>query len=146
MSLWTVAHEAPLSMGPFQQAYWSGLSFLSPGGLPDPGIKPGSLLLAGEFFTTEAPGKPSIYPPLNKFYVGLASYCSLIYLQHLQHLLILLSKRMNVLGIHSRKHGWSGQEECHWGVEIGQNLEGRSDFGEKWFRQAGRMMWATTCV
>lgn len=29
---------------------------------------------------------------------------------------------------------------------MGQNLEGKSDFGEKWFRQAGRMMWATTCV
>ena len=46
---------APLSMGFPRQEYWSGLSFPSPGDLPDPEIKPTSLLspaLAGEFFTT----------------------------------------------------------------------------------------------
>ena len=37
---WTVACQAPLSMGFFQQEYWSGLPFPSPGDLPDPGIKP----------------------------------------------------------------------------------------------------------
>ena len=36
---WTVAHQAPLSMGFLRQEYWSGLPFLSPGDLPDPGIK-----------------------------------------------------------------------------------------------------------
>ena len=35
-----------------------GLPFPSPGLLPDPGIKPTSLALAGRFFTTEPPGKP----------------------------------------------------------------------------------------
>ena len=39
---WTVACQAPLSMGFSRQEYWSGLPFLSPGDLPDPGIKPGS--------------------------------------------------------------------------------------------------------
>ena len=39
---WTVAHQAPLSMGFSRQKYWSGLQFLSPGELPDPGIEPGS--------------------------------------------------------------------------------------------------------
>ena len=38
-----------------------GLSFPSPGDLPDPGIQSASHALAGEFFTTETPGKPSIY-------------------------------------------------------------------------------------
>ena len=36
---WTVACQAPLSMGFFRQEYWSGLPFPSPGDLPDPGIK-----------------------------------------------------------------------------------------------------------
>ena len=39
---WTVAHQAPPSMGFSRQEYWSGLPFPSPGDLPDPGIKPRS--------------------------------------------------------------------------------------------------------
>ena len=39
---WTVAHQAPLSMGFSRQEYWSGLPLPSPGDLPKPGIKPGS--------------------------------------------------------------------------------------------------------
>ena len=45
-------------MGFSRQEYWSGLPFPSPGDLPDPGIKPMSLALAGRFFTSEPPGKP----------------------------------------------------------------------------------------
>ena len=48
---WTVAHQAPLSMGFFRQEYWSGLLFPSPGELPGPGIEPTSPALAGGFFT-----------------------------------------------------------------------------------------------
>ena len=50
----TVAHQAPLFMEFSRQEYWSGLSFLTPGHLPDPGIEPASLkssALAGRFFT-----------------------------------------------------------------------------------------------
>ena len=54
----TVAPQASLSMGFPRQEYWSGLTFPTQGGLPDPGIKPMSLELAGSFFTTEPPGKP----------------------------------------------------------------------------------------
>ena len=39
---WTVACQAPLSMGFSRQEYWSGLPFPSPGDLPNPGIEPGS--------------------------------------------------------------------------------------------------------
>ena len=39
---WTVAYQAPPSMGFSRQEYWSGLPFPSPGDLPDPGIKPWS--------------------------------------------------------------------------------------------------------
>ena len=45
---WTVALQAPLSVGSSRQEYWSGLSFLSPGDLPDPGIKPGSPALQAD--------------------------------------------------------------------------------------------------
>ena len=58
--LWTVAHQAPLSMGFSRQEYWSGLPFPTPGDLPNLGIKPASLAspaLAGRFFTTVPPGK-----------------------------------------------------------------------------------------
>ena len=53
---WTVAHQAPLSMGFSQQEYWSGLSFPPPRDLPNPGIQLTPPALAGKFFTTEPPG------------------------------------------------------------------------------------------
>ena len=54
---WMVACQAPLPMGFSMQEYWSGLPFLSPGDLPNPGIKPMSPALAGGCFATEPPGK-----------------------------------------------------------------------------------------
>ena len=55
----TVACQAPLSMGFSRQEYWSRLPFLSLGDIFNPGIEPMSPALAGRFFTTEPPGKPS---------------------------------------------------------------------------------------
>ena len=55
---WNVAHQAPLSMGFRRQEYSSGLPFPSPGGLPNPGIKPESSTFAGEFSTAEHQGSP----------------------------------------------------------------------------------------
>ena len=55
---WTVAHQAPLSVGFPRQEYWNGLPFPSPGDFPDPGNEHMSPVLAGGFFTTEPPGKP----------------------------------------------------------------------------------------
>ena len=55
---WTVAHQAPLSMGFSRQEHWSGLPFPPPGNLPNPGIQSASPALAGGFFTTEPCGKP----------------------------------------------------------------------------------------
>ena len=55
MTLQMVACQAPLSMGSSRQEYESGLPCPPPGDLPDPGIKPASLMsptLAGRFFTT----------------------------------------------------------------------------------------------
>ena len=55
---WTVAHQAPLSIGFPRQEYWSGLPFPSPGDLPRSGMEPVSPALAGRFYTTKPPGKP----------------------------------------------------------------------------------------
>ena len=55
---WTVALQAPLSMGFSRQEYWSGLPFPSPGDLPDPGIEPRSPALQADTLTSEPPGKP----------------------------------------------------------------------------------------
>ena len=46
-------------MGLSRQEYWSGLPFPPPGDLPYPGVEPMSPALAGGFFTTEPPGKPT---------------------------------------------------------------------------------------
>ena len=45
---WTIAYQAPLSMGFSRQECWSGLPFPSPGDLPDPGIEPGSPALQAD--------------------------------------------------------------------------------------------------
>ena len=57
MTPWTVACQAPLSMGFSRQEYWSGLPFPSPGDLPDPGIEPGSSALQANSLLTELQGK-----------------------------------------------------------------------------------------
>ena len=55
---WTVAYQAPPSMGFSRQEYWSGLPFPSPGDLPDPGIEARSPTLQADALTSEPPGKP----------------------------------------------------------------------------------------
>ena len=57
---WTVAHQAPPSMGFSRQEYWSGLPSPSPGDLPDPGIEPRSPALQADDLTSEPPGKPKL--------------------------------------------------------------------------------------
>ena len=58
---WTVARQAPLSMGLSWQEYWSGLPFPPPGDLSDPGTESSSPTvpaLTGVFSITKPPGKP----------------------------------------------------------------------------------------
>ena len=50
---WTVAFQAPLSMGFSRQEFWSGLPCLPPGDLPDPGIEPRSPALQADSLPTE---------------------------------------------------------------------------------------------
>ena len=63
VTLWTLTHEAPLSMGFSRQEYWSGLLCPPPGDLPNPGMEPMSLTSTciGRFFTTSAT-REALYP------------------------------------------------------------------------------------
>ena len=54
---WTVAYQAPPSMGFSRQEYWSVLPFPSPGDLPDPRIEPRSPALEADTLTSEPPEK-----------------------------------------------------------------------------------------
>ena len=54
---WTVAHQAPPSMGFSRQEYWSGLTFSSPGDLPDPGMEPRSPTLQTDTLPSKPPGE-----------------------------------------------------------------------------------------
>ena len=67
MTSWTVAHQALLSMEFSRQEFWSGLPCPSARDLPDPEMKPVSPALAGIFFTTEPPGKPSVMANVPKY-------------------------------------------------------------------------------
>ena len=66
---WTVAHQAPLSMGFSRQEYCNGLPFPSPGDLPGPGIKPRSLALRADAL---GGGKDKLFVPLHS--LGLIMY------------------------------------------------------------------------
>ena len=56
---WTVAHQAPPSMGFSRQGCWSGLPFPSPGDPPNPGIEPRSPTSQADALPSEPPGKPA---------------------------------------------------------------------------------------
>ena len=77
---WTVACQAPLSIGFTRQEYSSGLPFPSPGDLPDPGIEPMSPALAGEFLTTELPGKVGDAQSSNYINYHYNVYCLHLYI------------------------------------------------------------------
>ena len=70
---WTVARQAPLSMGFSRQEYQSGLPFPPPGDLPNPGIKRMSPVLAGGFCITELPEKPTKYLFIRLWHMGSSS-------------------------------------------------------------------------
>ena len=57
MTTWTVAHQAPLSVGFARQESWSGLPFSSPGDLPNPGIEPEFPALGADSLPLAPPGK-----------------------------------------------------------------------------------------
>ena len=73
--LWTVAHQAPLSLGFSSLEYWSGLPCPPPGDLPHPGIRFASPALQVDFLPSEPPGTPrrkGIYSPIFLLLVNLS--------------------------------------------------------------------------
>ena len=54
---WTVAYQAPPSVGFSRQENWSGLPFPSPGDFPNPGIEPRSPAMQADALPSELPGK-----------------------------------------------------------------------------------------
>ena len=62
VTLWTVARQAPLSMGFPRQAYWNGLPCPPRGDLPNPGIEPPSPAMVGRIFATSATWKANSSP------------------------------------------------------------------------------------
>ena len=79
MTLWTVARQAPLSMGFSRQEYWNGLPRPPPGDLPDPGIEPTSPVapaLQADSLPLAPPGKLlAMYIDHDKYdHLGEASY------------------------------------------------------------------------
>ena len=85
MTLWTIASQAPLSMGFSSQEYWSRVSFPTSGDLPNPGIKSTSLAspaLAGGFFTSSTTCKaPRIEPTSLKSPASASRFSPLAWLE-----------------------------------------------------------------
>ena len=77
---WTVAHQAPRSMGFSRQEYWSGLPFPSPGDLPDPGIEPRSPALQADAFNLCATREASPSTELSS--LGVIHSCGKIHYQY----------------------------------------------------------------
>ena len=77
---WTVAYQAPPSMGFSRQEDWSALPFPSPGDLPDPGIEPGSPAFQADALTAEPPGKPEEF--------GI-SWCKLLHVEGINNKVLL---------------------------------------------------------
>ena len=63
LTLWTVSHQAPMSMGFSRQEYWSGLPFPTLWDLPDPGIEPGKPLRVSKRKQILPPGSPQVPSP-----------------------------------------------------------------------------------
>ena len=75
---WTVARQAPLSMGFSSQDYWDGFPFPSPGNLPDSGIKPRSPALQADSLLFEPPGKSYMHKyAFVKMYIYIHKYTNI---------------------------------------------------------------------
>ena len=102
----TVAWETPLSMGFSRQECWSGLSFLSPGDLLNPGIEPGSPALQADFFPIWNTNE--VLPMLD-----------------FDSPAVLVEKESPTLG--PQQESWALTNGCFWTVVLGETLESHLD-------------------
>ena len=127
---WTLASQAPLSVGFSRQEYWSGLPFLSPGDLPDPGIEPRSPALQEDSLLCEPPGKP--YSELNKGPVELSQlpwgFMSLFF--DCIHIQVCLYMMKYSVGLQKQSNCLSWQQlefvedlTTGWNLALGQRQE-----------------------
>ena len=103
---WTTGHQAPLFMGFSRQEYCSGLPFLLPGDLSNPGIKLVSLaspVLAGGLFTAAPPGRPHLTYVWNYIKLRLNSTGKAIFTAWLS---CLLEENLMVHAHHVCKPSW----------------------------------------
>ena len=99
---WTVTRQAPLSMGVSKQEYWSGLTFPTPGDLPDPGIEPESLTspsLVGRSFTTSTTWKARNWARVSYYSYEWSSYFSLFIPFHFSSLLPSYPRRPVIFSV-----------------------------------------------
>ena len=97
---WTVAYQAPPSIGFSRQEYGSGLPFPSPGHLPDPGIEPRSPALEADALTSEPPGKqlPNQYMVTLKIIVDYIKVLERMFSVTKLYLTLCISMDWSVLG------------------------------------------------
>ena len=98
---WTVAHQAPPSIGFSRQEYWSGLPFPSPGDLPNPGIETSSPTLQADTLPSEPPGKPKSIK--SKVHSLLKIYCFRIQYTLIQASMNRLSRYQNNIKTYNTK-------------------------------------------
>jgi len=101
-TLWTVAQQAPLSMGYPKQEYWSGLPFLSPRDLPDPGMETISPALqvvsciACRFFTDWVTREALSFFIIKKMEIALSFITASLHILRILCIVVLLLNKYQV--------------------------------------------------
>ena len=133
---WTVAHQAPPSMGFSRQEYWRGLPFPSPGDHLNPGIKPRSPTLQVDSLPSEPPGKCKL---VNHFWsrnIPILRYiCSCVLSYNLQNLgktqTFIYGRKNKCIMILGLPGSSDGKESACNAGDLGLIPESRRSLGER---------------
>ena len=121
VTLWTVAYQAPLSMG-FSRQYWSRLSCPPPRGLPDSRIEPAPLMppaLAGKFFSTCATWEAQHFLTFLKKFLKQNKHITTKYLQGVEmwHCQMCLERNSILIRV------WIPKKTCSYWVPFNEKRE-----------------------
>ena len=119
-----VAYQAPLSMEFSRQEYWSGLPFLSPGDLPNPGIEPRSPALQADALPSESPEKPNLDGILKSRNITLPTKIHLIKAMVFPVVMHVWMWKLD------HKESWAPKNWCFWTVVLEKTLESPLDCKE----------------